>query len=74
MELPEVNMMQRLRRAEMQGTDVNEETVPCECQLAWIGQGETDSLDLAIIVVKVLGPTTRTGCPFVRISALPNRR
>merc|ERR1719399_2209077 len=28
--------------------------VPCECQLAWVGQGETDSLDLANIVVKVL--------------------
>merc|ERR1719335_781613 len=54
MELPDVNMAQRIRRAEMQKTDVNKETVPAECQLAWIGAGETDSLDLAKIVVRVL--------------------
>jgi len=54
MELPEVNLPQRMRRAEMMKTDVNEETTPAVTQLSWVGAGETDSLSLAETLVKVI--------------------
>jgi hypothetical protein len=53
-ELPEVNFAQRFRRAEMQGTDVNVELHPATTHLAWVGAGETDSLDLATLLVQVV--------------------
>lgn len=54
LQLKDVNLEQRLRRAEFTSTDVSQELDPIVAETSWIGAGKDDKLDLARNVVKVL--------------------
>jgi len=54
LQLVDVNLEQRLRRAQFTSTTVREELDPIVAETSWIGAGKDDKLDLARNVVKVL--------------------